>query len=207
MSVLDSALAQWRLWRSAGIDVELAVNLSAGDLLDGSLPAGVQKLLERWSVPAERLTLEVTESTVIADSRGAGEVLARLSALGVRLSIDDFGTGYSSMSYLRTLPVNEVKIDRSFVTTLDTDDRDRLIVSSVVDLAHRLGLRAVAEGAESVRTLDELELLGCDLVQGFQLARPMPAADVEAWMNARELPVPKAAAVGEPVVLPRLEVA
>jgi diguanylate cyclase (GGDEF)-like protein len=201
MSVLDSALAQWRLWRSAGIDVELAVNLSAGDLLDGSLPAGVQKLLERWSVPAERLTLEVTESTVIADSRGAGEVLARLSALGVRLSIDDFGTGYSSMSYLRTLPVNEVKIDRSFVTTLDTDDRDRLIVSSVVDLAHRLGLRAVAEGAESVRTLDELELLGCDLVQGFQLARPMPGADIEAWMNARELPVPKAAVVGEPVVL------
>ena len=205
MSVLDSALAQWRAWRTAGIDVELAVNLSAGDLLDGSLPAGVQMLLERWAVPPQRLTLEVTESTVIADSRGAGEVLARLSALGVRLSIDDFGTGYSSMSYLRTLPINEVKIDRSFVTSLDFDDRDRLIVSSVVDLAHRLGLRAVAEGAESVRTLEELDLLGCDLVQGFQLARPMPAADVEAWMEAQAEPARQAALARQAVVLPRFE--
>jgi diguanylate cyclase (GGDEF)-like protein len=205
MSVLDSALAQWRAWRTAGIDVELAVNLSAGDLLDGSLPAGVEKLLERWAVPPHRLTLEVTESTVIADSRGAGDVLSRLSALGVRLSIDDFGTGYSSISYLRTLPVNEVKIDRSFVTSLDTDDRDRLIVSSVVDLAHRLGLRAVAEGAESLRTIEELELLGCDLVQGFQLARPMPAADVEAWMRVPAQPVREAELARRAVVLPRLE--
>jgi diguanylate cyclase len=165
----------------------------------------VEKLLERWAVPPGRLTLEVTESTVIADSRGAGEVLARLSALGVRLAIDDFGTGYSSMSYLRTLPVNEVKIDRSFVTTLDSDDRDRLIVSSVVDLAHRLGLRAVAEGAESARTIEELELLGCDLVQGFQLARPMPAADVEAWMQLRAEPARAAALAREAVILPRLE--
>jgi diguanylate cyclase (GGDEF)-like protein len=205
MSVLDTALAQWRAWRSSGIDVELAVNLSAGDLLDGTLPAGVQKLLQRWAVPPQRLTLEVTESTVIADSRGAGEVLARLSALGVRLAIDDFGTGYSSMSYLRTLPVNEVKIDRSFVAALDCDDRDRLIVSSVVDLAHRLGLRAVAEGAESARTIEELELLGCDLVQGFQLARPMPAADVEAWMQLRAEPARAAALAREAVILPRLE--
>jgi diguanylate cyclase (GGDEF)-like protein len=207
MSVLDSALAQWRAWRSAGIDLELAVNLSAGDLLDGSLPAGVQKLLERWAVPPERLTLEVTESTVIADSRGGAEVLACLSALGVRLAIDDFGTGYSSMSYLRTLPVNEVKIDRSFVMALGADRRDRLIVSSVVDLAHRLGLRAVAEGAESARTLEELELIGCDLVQGYELARPLPGGEVEAWMESRDEAARQAELARNAVILPRLEVA
>jgi diguanylate cyclase len=136
-------------------------------------------------VPPTRLTLEVTESTVIADSRAVAEVLDQLNGLGIRLAIDDFGTGYSSVSYLRNLPVSEVKIDKSFVGSLGHDDRDQVIVGSVIELAHRLGLRAVAEGVESAGALVALEELGCDLVQGYELAAPMPGEKLGPWMRAR----------------------
>jgi diguanylate cyclase (GGDEF)-like protein len=191
MRVLDSALGQWRAWNDEGIDLELSVNLSAGDLLDRTLPDGVAELLKKWDVPPGRLTLEMTESTVIQDSGSAIHVLDRLNSLGIRLAIDDFGTGYSSVSYLRTLPVSEVKIDRSFVHALGEDERDRLIVGSVIELAHRLGLRTVAEGVETPRARRELEELGCDLMQGYVLAKPMPAAELTAWLRTSGLtPLP-----------------
>jgi diguanylate cyclase (GGDEF)-like protein len=190
MRVLDSALRQWRKWHEAGIEVDLAVNLSAGDLLDRRLPDSVSALLRRWEVPPTRLTLEVTESTVIADSRAVADVLQSLHSLGIRLAIDDFGTGYSSVSYLRNLPVSEVKIDRSFVHSLGHEERDQVIVGSVIELAHRLGLRAVAEGVESAGALVALEELGCDLVQGYELAPPMPGTELGAWMHTRAVEAP-----------------
>jgi EAL domain-containing protein (putative c-di-GMP-specific phosphodiesterase class I) len=197
MRVLDSALRQWRRWHDAGIELDLAVNLSAGDLLDRRLPDGVSALLRRWDVPPTSLTLEVTESTVIADSRPVAEVLQDLYALGIRLAIDDFGTGYSSVSYLRNLPVSEVKIDRSFVCSLGHDERDHVIVGSVIELAHRLGLRTVAEGVESTGALASLEELGCDLVQGYELAPPMPGRELAAWIATRveAAPAPRLALV------------
>jgi diguanylate cyclase (GGDEF)-like protein len=190
MRVLDSSLRQWRQWHDDGIEVDLAVNLSAGDLLDSRLPDSVSALLRRWDVPPTRLTLEITESTVIADSKPVAEVLEALSALGIRLAIDDFGTGYSSVSYLRNLPVSEVKIDRTFVHSLGHDDRDQVIVGSVIELAHRLGLRAVAEGVETPGAMLALDELGCDLVQGYELAAPMPGSELAGWMEARESSAP-----------------
>ena len=157
----------------------------------------VSALLRRWDVPPTRLTLEITESTVIADSRPVAEVLERLHQLGIRLAIDDFGTGYSSVSYLRNLPVSEVKIDRSFVQSLGHDDRDQVIVGSIIELAHRLGLRAVAEGVESAGALLALEELGCDLVQGYELAAPMPGADLAGWMAVAR-PPPRLSSPGIP---------
>ena len=205
LRVLDSSLRQLKAWHGAGLDLDLAVNLSAGDLLDNSLPESVARLLDKWDIPPGRLTLEVTESTVIEDSTSAAQVLERLGAIGVRLAIDDFGTGYASVSYLRLLPVGEVKIDRSFVHSLETSERDRLIVGSVVELAHRLGMRAVAEGVESRRAMDELEAVGCDLVQGFHLARPMPGADLALWMHARGLAPRPAELRSEPEPPERIE--
>ena len=184
MHVLRCALRDWALWRSHGVTLDLSVNLSAGDLLDRTFPRSVVALLREHRLPASRLTLEVTESTLIVDSQGASAALEELRAAGIRLAIDDFGTGYSSLSYLKTLPVNEVKIDRSFVSALGSDDRDAVIVGSVVELANRLGLRSVAEGVDNHMALGELRRLGCDLVQGFVLATPMASSDFQGWMLA-----------------------
>ena len=185
--VLETSLRDWAHWSRQGIVVDLSVNLSVGDLLDRTFPAGVVSLMSEYGMPAGSLTLEVTESTLIADSAGASAALDDLRAAGIKLSIDDFGTGYASLSYLQTLPVTEVKIDRSFVRSLGDDARDAVIVGSVVSLADQLGLRSVAEGVDSREALGELRRLGCDLVQGFVLATPMSSAAFEAWMFANEL--------------------
>ena len=134
-------------------------------------------------VPADRLTLEITESTAMADPARAQALLLRLRDLGVGLSIDDFGTGHSSLAYLSTLPVTELKIDRSFVMSIGRDDGQAMIVRSTIDLGHNLGLRVVAEGVEDDATLDWLTHHGCDLAQGYGLARPLPAADLAAWLE------------------------
>jgi diguanylate cyclase (GGDEF)-like protein len=202
MSVLESALRDWARWRAHGVTLDLSVNLSAGDLLDRTFPRAVVALLREHRLPASRLTLEVTESTLIVDSQGASAALEELRAAGVRLAIDDFGTGYSSLSYLRSLPVDEVKIDRSFVTALGRDDRDAVIVGSVVDLAERLGMRSVAEGVDSEQALGELRRLGCDFVQGFVLATPMAGPDFQGWMLAN--PTPSASAVPKRILLPEV---
>ena len=185
--VLETSFRDWGAWSTEGIHIDLSVNLSAGDLLDRTFAAGVVGLMHEFGVPSERLTLEVTESTLIADSSGASAALDELRAAGVRLAIDDFGTGYASLSYLQTLPVTEVKIDRSFVRALGDDARDAVIVGSVVSLAEQLGLRSVAEGVDSREALGELRRLGCDLVQGFVLATPMTAAAFQNWMFTNEL--------------------
>ena len=180
--VLDAALWQCHHWRQAGIDLSVAVNVSARRLLDLGFPDEVADLLVRWKVPPPSLVLELTESAVMADPERALEILGRLNAMGVQLSVDDFGTGYSSMAYLKRLPVDELKVDRSFVMNLTTDNRDALIVRSTIDLGRNLGLRVVAEGVEDEATQQELEVLGCDAIQGYHISRPMAADALTSWL-------------------------
>jgi len=187
--VLDAALRQCRAWLDAGRELSVAVNLSARCLLDVTLPDQIIGLLEDTAVAPEYLLLEITESAIMTDPTRALEILNRLHALGVQLAIDDFGTGYSSMAYLKSLPVDELKVDRSFVKHLHDSQNDAVIVRSTVDLGHNLGLRVVAEGVEDQATWQELATLGCDSVQGYYLARPMSAADLAVWLAAHPQPV------------------
>jgi diguanylate cyclase (GGDEF)-like protein len=183
--VLDLSLAAVADWHRQGVDLGVAVNLSTRSLLDADLVDEVSRLLRRHDVPANRLTLEVTESSVMADPARAIGLLHELRALGIRLSVDDFGTGYSSLSYLQSLPVDEVKIDRSFVTDLGARTEDVAIVRAIVDLGRHLGLEVVAEGIEDQPTWDLLSSMGCDLGQGWHHGRPMPAAEFVPWLRAR----------------------
>jgi diguanylate cyclase (GGDEF)-like protein len=183
--VLDTALAQTRAWRDVGLDLTVAVNLAAPNIVDEALPDLVRSLLERWGVPGDRLECEISEHTVMADPHRAISVLERLRALGVRLSLDDFGTGHSSLAYLKRLPLDEVKIDRSFVIGMAENANDAAIVRSTIDLARNLGLEVVAEGVESEAILRDLGALACDVAQGFYLSRPLPAAELDRWLSAR----------------------
>src|SRR6266508_2561405 len=191
--VLDAALRQCQQWRQAGHELAVAVNISARRLLDVEFPDEVASLLARWEVPARLLVVEITESTIMADPDRALEILGRLDAMGVQLSIDDFGTGYSSMAYLKSLPVHELKVDRSFVTQMNSDSRDAVIVRSTIDLGRNLGLRVVAEGVEDQTTLQELDVLGCDAIQGYYVSRPVPPDDLIRWLEQHQaaLPIPQ----------------
>jgi diguanylate cyclase (GGDEF)-like protein len=183
--VLELALSQCAAWRAEGLELRVAVNVSARNLLDGQLPGTVERLLRRTGVPPGWLELEITESAVMTDPVRAEGVLQSLAGLGVGLSIDDFGTGYSSLAYLSRLPVDEMKIDRAFVARIEEDGRDLAIVESSIALARRLGMRAVAEGVESEGMRRRLIAAGCDLAQGFFFAKPLAAADLVAWLSAR----------------------
>jgi diguanylate cyclase (GGDEF)-like protein len=181
--VLDISLAQVARWRDEGIDVVVAVNVSTRVLVDENFPTLVIDSLNNAGVPANRLKLEITESTLIADPVTARAVLRELDRLGIEISIDDFGTGYSSLAYLADLPVSEIKIDQSFVSRMAAGSSETIIVSSTIDLAHHLGLRAIAEGVEDARLLPELKALGCDAVQGYEISRPLAADDATRWLT------------------------
>jgi diguanylate cyclase (GGDEF)-like protein/PAS domain S-box-containing protein len=183
--VIEEALRQVRSWREQGIELSIAVNLSTRNLLDRGFPDQVEELLRRWDVKAEDLELEVTESSMLANPTRAKAVLGELSELGIRLSIDDFGTGYSSLAYLRELPVDEIKIDRSFVIAMGAEAGDAVIVRSTVDLGRNLGLEVVAEGVETIEHWEKLRELGCTTAQGYFLSRPVPADELCDWLRAR----------------------
>ena len=183
--VLRKAAHQLREWMRDGRELSVAVNVSAANLTEGEFVERVRRIVAEEDVPAEFIVLELTESAVMSDHRRGLEVLNELSSIGFRLSIDDFGTGYSSLSYLQRLPVDELKIDRSFVKTLMDDQVNRSIVRSTVDLGHNLGLSVVAEGVEDDATLRALAELGCDVAQGYFLSRPLPAPALVAWLDAR----------------------
>jgi diguanylate cyclase (GGDEF)-like protein len=190
--VLEEALRQAHAWRVRGLDLEVAVNLAAASASDPRLPELVANALRRWPVPAHRLVLELSEETVITDPRRVGDVLARLHAQGVGLALDDFGTGQSSLAYLKRLPLDQLKIDRTFVTTLERRG-EADVIRAMVALARSFGLQTVAEGVEDARTAGSLSALGCDRLQGFHFGRPVPAAELEAAL-LRELPgLPRAA--------------
>ena len=177
----DKALGQLSLWLCQGYDVGIAVNISAIDLQGHKLPDQVKCVLRKWKIEPQRLTLEITESTIMRDPMHALKIATELHDIGVRLSIDDFGTGYSSLAYLKRLPVDELKIDRSFVMHMGSSENDAVIVRSVVDLAHNLGLKVVAEGIENEHDLDLLRELGCDVGQGFSIGHPMTIEDWNTW--------------------------
>jgi diguanylate cyclase (GGDEF)-like protein/PAS domain S-box-containing protein len=179
--VLASAMSQSTAWRVLGRDLCLSVNLSSHDLIDQRLPDFLAAQLARWRFPAKRLTLEITESALLGDPDGALKVLAAIRELGVRVALDDFGTGYSSLSYLKDWPVDEVKVDRSFVSSMVADGRDRAIVRATIDLAHSLGLDVVAEGVEDAPTLRLLAEMGSDRAQGYYIARPLSPTQLEWW--------------------------
>ncbi|WP_433796846.1 putative bifunctional diguanylate cyclase/phosphodiesterase [Actinoplanes sp. CA-252034] len=186
LQVLDIALAQSRDWRASGLNLIVAVNLSASNLQDTTLPGHVADALARYDVPPAALHLEVTEEILMRDAARATAVLAELRAMGVRLAVDDYGTGYSSLAYLHALPVDDLKLDRAFVTHCDSDPRSAAIVKSTVELAHNLGMRMIAEGVECEAALDRLREWGCDLVQGYHLSRPQPADRFTAWLDERQ---------------------
>ena len=180
--VLSEACSQLAEWRRAGIDVGVGINISGRELADGSIVDRVAHHLAVHDIPADLLTLEVTETEVMADLLQASRVLDELSALGTRIAIDDYGTGYSSLAYLHRLPVQELKIDRSFVTNLPNELSNGIIVRSSIAMAHSLGLSVVAEGAEDEVTCAMLADAGCDFIQGYYLAKPMKPSDLTEWL-------------------------
>jgi EAL domain-containing protein (putative c-di-GMP-specific phosphodiesterase class I) len=164
----------------------VAVNVSARSLLSERFPDEVDGALRECEAEPDWLKLEITESTIMAEPERAREVLARLKSMGVKIAIDDFGTGYSSLEYLKRLPVDEVKIDKSFVIDMQTSESDAAIVRSTIDLAHNLGLGVVAEGVETESVWGELIGLGCDVVQGFWLSHPLPPDELVQWVSENE---------------------
>ena len=182
LRVLERSLRDLQAWRAAGHQLSVAVNLSVSNLQDVALPEQVEMLLDAFDVPAAALILEITEDVLMADAPRSQQVMAGLRRLGVRLSIDDYGTGYSSLSYLRALPVDELKLDRSFVSNLTSDERAAAIVRSTLQLSIDLGMRMVVEGVEDAATLTALRAWGCDYAQGYHIARPMPAPKFLAWL-------------------------
>jgi diguanylate cyclase (GGDEF)-like protein len=185
--VLDLSLEACGRWFAEGRNLGIAVNLSPRVLAEPDLPAIVAAALERHGVPAHLLTLEITEGSVIADPGRAIRLLQELRAGGVRLAVDDFGTGYSSLTYLSRLPVQQIKIDKSFVQGLAHGERDLAIVRSIVDLGKNLGFEVVAEGIEDQATQRQLLALGCTIAQGFHLGRPMPVDAMPGWLQMRAL--------------------
>ena len=180
--VLDAALRQCNRWRRDGLDLSVAVNLSMRNLHDPEVVDTIRQLLLRWGIPPARLVIEITESSLMADAARAMDVLGRLRGMGVSVSIDDFGTGYSSLAYLKRLPVDELKIDKSFVAHIASDGNDAAIVRSTIGLAHDLGLSVVAEGIEDQQTLEFLAELGCDVAQGYFISRPLPVVALGDWL-------------------------
>ena len=183
--VLDNALRQCSVWRARGLHVPMAINLSAHNLQDLRLCESVAEALSRSGVPARWLTLEITESAVMADPQRALTVLDNLRAAGVRVAIDDFGTGYSSLAYLKEIPADDLKIDRSFTQSMVADPTGLAIVRTTIELGHRLGLRVVAEGIEDEATARVLARLSCDEGQGYHIARPLPPDQLVAWLRER----------------------
>ena len=172
--------------RAAGCDIRVSVNLSSEDLRDPELAVFVRQTCETWHVSAERLCFEITEGGFVADEATSARTLESLREAGGWLSLDDFGTGYASMDYLRRMPVQELKLDKSFVERLNRDEADRAIVELMIRIAHTFGLEVVGEGVEEAETARTLATLGCDHAQGYHYARPMPVGDFIAWWQARQ---------------------
>jgi len=189
--VLDQALKQCAVWQSAAIRQTVAVNLSARDLADDHLPGSVASLLEKHRIEPRHLKLEITETSVMADKEHALGILEQLSGMGVNIAVDDFGTGYSSLFYLKKFPVNEVKIDKSFVMSMLDNDSDHQIVHASIELAHNLGLKVVAEGVESKAIMLALQSLGCDSLQGYHISRPIGAREFVQWLAKWDQQRPK----------------
>ena len=181
-TVLAYALDECRMWHEAGHEISVAVNLAVSDLLDATLPDRVAGLLAAHGLRPESLVLEITEDAIMVDPDRVGTIVAELRSFGVGFSVDDYGTGYSSLSYLRDLPIQELKIDRSFVTGISGSAKDQAIVAATVSLARSLGVRLVAEGVETLADWDYLLRLGVEVAQGYAISRPKCAPHFSAWL-------------------------
>jgi diguanylate cyclase (GGDEF)-like protein len=207
LELIGTALMEVRSWMREGLDITVAVNLSTRHLIDTQLPDDIAALLRKHEVAPSRLTLEITESTIMTDTERSQAVLRNLRAMGVGLAIDDFGTGYSSLAYLKRLAVDALKIDKSFVTDMTTDPSNAVIVRSTIELGHNLGLQVVAEGVETEEVRERLVALDCDVAQGYALSKPLPADQLTCWIREYELrhaarePEPALADDGSTVVL------
>ncbi|OUM09266.1 hypothetical protein BW686_00800 [Pseudomonas syringae] len=186
--VIEDAIRQLADWRQRGLVLQVSVNISADDLLGDDLAAYVLKLLKQYALPAEQLVFEITESAIMSEPEKALVVLHRLRDCGISLSVDDFGTGYSSLAHLKRLPVQELKIDQSFVRDLDETSEDAVIVRSTIEMSHNLGLKVVAEGVEYQHSLDLLRRWHCDTAQGYLISRPLTASAFEAWIAETQAP-------------------
>ena len=186
VEALRLAIAQGAEWRRRGFDMVVAVNVSSRDLHDRSLPARIAALLEEHRLPADRLVIEITESMLMVDPERAREILEELSSTGIGIAVDDFGTGYSSLAYLKRLPIDKIKIDKSFTMGMTKNESDRHIVASTVALGRNLGLHTVAEGVEDRESYERLAEMGCQQAQGYHLSRPLLAEAVEAWARRLE---------------------
>ncbi|WP_317202716.1 putative bifunctional diguanylate cyclase/phosphodiesterase [Janthinobacterium sp.] len=195
--VLEKSAALCQQLTAQGVHLKVSVNLSTRDLLDQDLPAKFADILARHALAPSSFCLEITESAIMDDPVRAQHTLERLHAMGVDLSIDDFGTGYSSLAYLKRLPVDELKIDKSFVLNMEHDEGDKKIVRSTIDLGHNMGLRVVAEGIESAAAWRLLQAMGCDQGQGYFMSRPMPAEQLPAWLAQWQAPPAPATASPE----------
>ncbi|MCK5784490.1 MAG: EAL domain-containing protein, partial [Desulfobacterales bacterium] len=182
--VLKHALQQGAIWRRQGIDIRIAVNLSTRNFLDPDFPEVITGLLAAYDFPPELLMLEITETTIMTDPDYSLGAINRITQIGVQFSIDDFGTGYSSLSYLKKLPLSELKIDKSFVLEMMEDENDAVIVHATIELAHNLGLKVVAEGVENKAIMEKLQDLGCDVLQGFEISKPIAAKDFINWYES-----------------------
>jgi EAL domain-containing protein (putative c-di-GMP-specific phosphodiesterase class I) len=182
--VLDESIRQCGIWREQGLSLRVAVNISTRDLMTRELPEMVSQLLAKHNSPAGMLCLEITESGFMEDPAHALRILQQLHDIGVQLSIDDYGTGYASLSYIAKLPVDELKIDRSFVMLMTQDDTTSMIVRSTIELGHSLGLKVVAEGVEDEASFRFLRELGCDQAQGYFMSRPLPPHALEEWFRS-----------------------
>jgi len=181
--VIEASIRQLAEWNRRGLHLQLSINISADDLRGDGLAPQVQALLAQYQVAAQQLTFEITESAVMHDPEHSLAVLRGLRDCGISLSVDDFGTGYSSLAHLKRLPVQELKIDQSFVRNLDEASEDAVIVRSTIEMSHNLGLKVVAEGVEYPHSLDLLKRWQCDTAQGYLISRPLDAAAFESWLN------------------------
>jgi EAL domain-containing protein (putative c-di-GMP-specific phosphodiesterase class I) len=181
--VLREAVRQCEIWRRQGVDLGVTVNMTVLDLLERSCAADIEAVLRKAKFPPSALTIEITEGAFVQEPDRVRRTLETLRSIGVQVAIDDFGTGYSSLSYLKELPVDVLKIDRSFISDLGQSDASTAIVAATIYLAHRLGLKVVAEGVETSAQYDRLELLGCDLIQGFLISPAVPPAELAALMK------------------------
>ncbi len=182
MWVLEEAMAQMQRWQGMGLEIPVAVNLSAWNLAHSDIDTFVAELIERHRLSADLLEVEITENSMMRNPERAVRLLRRLKSIGVRLAVDDFGTGFSSLAYLKQMPVDHIKIDKSFVMDMLRDENDAIIVRSIIDLAHNLGMKVIAEGVDSSDVLSLLEILRCDMAQGYFIGRPMSAERFNRWL-------------------------
>jgi EAL domain-containing protein (putative c-di-GMP-specific phosphodiesterase class I) len=199
--VLNAGLKQLADWQQRGHHLTIAINLSAADITDISLPCDILQLLKTYSIPSSQLILEITESTVMRNTDTALLAISQLRTHGIKFSIDDFGTGHSSLAQLRRLPVDELKLEGALVADLIVEERARTIVKSMTELSHSLGMQVVAEGIETVQMLRAVAQCGCDTAQGYLIAKPMIATDLSTWLTTHVVSDSLASAIS-PTALP-----